>query len=108
MLPPTRDRLKENEMAEFYGSVQGARGEATRLGHKSTGLKTKAASYQGAVEVNLSMNDKGVVIARVELVPHLGHGTRELLYEGPVGERVHHALNAKGERVAFVIPGRDE
>jgi hypothetical protein len=44
-------------MAQFLGSVKGARGEATRLGHKSTGLRTTAngwnlGAYASIVHVN--------------------------------------------------------
>jgi len=37
-------------MAHFYGTLQGSRGEATRCGHKSSGMETVCASWQGAVE----------------------------------------------------------
>ena len=38
-------------MSRFYGSVQGSRGEATRLGGKESGLITKAAGWGGCIEV---------------------------------------------------------
>lgn len=41
-------------MARFYGTIQGARGEATRLGHASSGLRVTAQSWEGRVYVNLS------------------------------------------------------
>ncbi len=70
-------------MAHFYGSVSGARGEASRLGHKSSGLSTKAASWQGAVVVHLYESD-GVDMARVSLATHNGAGVDRVLYDGPV------------------------
>jgi hypothetical protein len=41
--------LKEHIMARFYGTLQGARGEATRLGHASSGLHTTTSSWSGRV-----------------------------------------------------------
>lgn len=44
-------------MARFYGTVQGGRGQANRLGHANTGLEVEACSYQGKVVVHLSAKD---------------------------------------------------
>lgn len=72
-------------MAHFYGSIQGARGEATRLGHKSSGLTTVAASWAGAVRVTLSHDERtGRDMAHVELAPWQGRGASRELYSGPV------------------------
>lgn len=70
-------------MAHFYGTLQGARGEASRLGHKSSGLQTVAASWNGAVRVSLEHRD-GKDYATVELRPWHGRGTSRVLYDGPV------------------------
>lgn len=70
-------------MAHFYGTIQGARGEASRLGHKSSGLSVKAASWQGAVSVYL-YHDNGVDCARVSLTTHHNAGVNRVLYDGPV------------------------
>lgn len=72
-------------MAHFRGSVQGGRTEASRLGHRSSGLTTYAASWAGAVKVSLMVRE-GVDWAIVELVPHHGSGVFKTLYSGPVGE----------------------
>ncbi len=40
-------------MAHFYGTIQGNRGQASRLGSKTSGLSLTAASYQGAVNTHL-------------------------------------------------------
>jgi hypothetical protein len=72
-------------MAHFFGTVQGGRGETSRLGHASSGLRTRAASWRGAVEVELTHDDEtGADIATVRLVKHKGHGTERVLYQGPV------------------------
>lgn len=70
-------------MAHFRGTIKGARGEASRLGHKSSGLQVNAASWQGAVSVELYERD-GVDYARVRLEPHRGAGICLELYDGPV------------------------
>lgn len=70
-------------MAHFYGIVKGSRGEATRCGTKASGMITKAASWQGAVEVRLytvGHTDYAVV----SLTRWRGEGTEIVLYDGPV------------------------
>lgn len=74
-------------MADFHGSILGGTGETTRLGTEKTGLRTRASSWQGAVEVRLSMRkiiDKDIVWAEVSLRPHGGAGVERVLYDGPV------------------------
>lgn len=72
-------------MAHFRGTVQGGRTEASRLGHKSSGLRTVAASWQGAVEVRVyTCGD--VDYCEVSLTRHHGAGVSHTLYRGPIGE----------------------
>jgi len=72
-------------MAQFWGTIKGARGEASRLGHKASGLDTYAASWQGAVSVRLWHDAKtGRDMAQVELTAHHGAGVHRSLYRGPV------------------------
>jgi len=74
-------------MAHFYGTLQGARGEATRLGTKNSGLHTTACSYEGKVRVVLDFDEKlGKDIATVSLAKHMGQGVEVELFSGPVGE----------------------
>ena len=40
-------------MAHYRGTIQGGRGEASRLGHKSTGIHSTVASWSGAVKVRV-------------------------------------------------------
>ena len=54
-------------MARFYGELQGGRGEATRLGHASSGLRTEACSWNGAVKVILrAENDEDIVCIQAQ------------------------------------------
>lgn len=72
-------------MAHFYGTVQGTRGEASRLGTKNSGLTTVAATHQGSVRTYVYYNERhGCDWARVSLQPWEGKGVSRLLYEGPV------------------------
>lgn len=72
-------------MAQFRGTVSGGRGTASRLGHKSTGLRTRAASYSGAVEVRLYHDSAtGIDMAEVMLTQHQNAGSFRVLYQGPV------------------------
>jgi hypothetical protein len=72
-------------MATFYGTVQGSRGEASRLGTRKSGLRAVAASWQGAVEVALEDHD-GEIWAEVALRQWNGAGVFPPveLYSGPV------------------------
>ena len=36
-------------MAKFYGTVQGCRGEATRLGTSNSGMRASVQSYDGSI-----------------------------------------------------------
>ena len=44
-------------MGTFYGTIQGNRGEATRMGSKSSGFRASAQSYDGSVITELSYRD---------------------------------------------------
>lgn len=78
-------KVRISNMAEFYGTLQGARGEATRLGHKSSGITTTAASWKGAIRTRL-YDVEGVTNAVIELTPWHGTGEYRELYRGPLAE----------------------
>jgi hypothetical protein len=68
-------------MAHFYGVVSGrGRTAASRVGRKTTGLQTVAASWQDAVKVRLYERD-GIDYARVELTPWRGAGVSRVPYD---------------------------
>lgn len=98
-------------MAHFYGTIDGNRGEASRLGSKDSGFRATAASWSGAISVTLS-HCNGRDEARVEMTPWHGQGERATLYDGPVGEVASDAgwfvelVNADGDRLwSDVISG---
>lgn len=71
-------------MARYYGTIQGARGPTSRLGHR--GLEVTAQSYQGDIVVNFDAKgdeDRVGIYAR----PHSG-GSYVCLYCGPVAALV--------------------
>ena len=76
-------------MADFYGTLQGNRGQATRMGTKKTGIETYTASWKGAVRAHAYYNSaKKTDWVRVELTPWQGNGISKVLYEGPIGGRI--------------------
>lgn len=72
-------------MAAFYGSVQGQRGGASRLGSKKSGITTVAASWAGAIETRV-FDMEGESHFVVEQRPWKGSGVSEVLASGKVGE----------------------
>lgn len=72
-------------MARFRGTVQGGRGQASRLGHATSGLAVEAMSYSGDVYVRMyAWQDEDHVLISVH--PH-GRGLWGLtIYDGPVAQ----------------------
>lgn len=72
-------------MSHFYGTLQGSRGEATRCGSKDSGIHTVAASWQGAISVNLFHDEETREDwARVCFSTWHGCGTDKEIFSGPV------------------------
>lgn len=71
-------------MARFYGTVQGSRGEVTRIGHKS--MDTYCASWKGAIRCHAYIDDNGRDMVLVEKVRWQGQGENKVLYYGEIGE----------------------
>lgn len=73
-------------MSHFYGTLQGSRGAATRGGTRNSGFRAVAASWRGAVETRLYVDDAGRDCYIVEQVPWQGTGVRVELARGVIGE----------------------
>ena len=85
-------------MAHFYGTVQGTRGEASRLGTKNSGLRTVAASWAGSIEVWLGHNDTtGEDTFSVDMKPHHGTGDTVEIAKGVLGDGSKVELLGRGE-----------
>lgn len=80
-------------MAHFYGTVTGAaRTSASRLGHKRTGLETRAASWSGAIQTRVWHNEEtGLDYFEVIQTPHHGAGISQILASGVIGRECESA-----------------
>ena len=72
-------------MSKFYGTLKGSRGEATRCGTANSGLTTTAASFAGAIQVNVWEDKMGVEKFSVSMVPWCGEGSNFNLVTGILG-----------------------
>jgi hypothetical protein len=74
-------------MSHFYGVIQGNRGDATRGGSKGSGLTATAASWAGAIRVDLEHDsvsgDDRFIVTQVKW--H-GRGVSQRLAVGVIGE----------------------
>jgi hypothetical protein len=84
-------------MARFRGTVRGGRGEASRLGHKTTGLVVKARGWGGSVDVVLSTRDDKDW-AFVVHTDSGGHDTT--LYNGPLDRY----KDPRGTKITLALP----
>jgi len=70
-------------MARFFGTVQGGRGKATRLGHAD--LHVTAQSYSGSIIVNLHQSDQnGNDYCTISVAEGSASGGGHTLYSGPL------------------------
>lgn len=74
-------------MSHFYGTLQGQRGEATRCGSRSSGLVTNAASWNGAIQVELYVDAQGRDCYRIHERTWRGAGKHKLIAEGVIGNQ---------------------
>lgn len=44
-------------MSTFYGNLKGSRGEATRCGSASSGIRVSARSWNGSITVEMEQDD---------------------------------------------------
>lgn len=71
-------------MARFYGTIQGERGEATRLGRRS--LDVTAQSYAGDITVELYGDDADTDCCRIRARSHDQRSLGFCLYDGPISD----------------------
>jgi hypothetical protein len=89
-------------MSHFYGTIKGTRGKATRCGDKRSGLRTVAASWSGAVVVELYQDDLGRDCFHVAQCPWQGSGVNEVLATGAIGERAPDLIAAAPRMLAVL------
>ena len=103
-------------MAQFFARIKGARGPASRLGHKTSGIQCEIMSWTGMVTVDMwfdSRTERDMV--RVVFGPHWDSSSmgtaRMVLYHGPCsGWRDFHDAGDLGRealRVAHQQPVRE-
>ena len=78
-------------MSRFYGTIHGAaKNDQSMRGHKETGLTTIAASYFGAVKVELETDEDGDDTFKISMIPWKGSRTqRTTLCEGKFKDHPH-------------------
>ena len=69
-------------MSHFYGTLQGSRGKATRCGTGASGIKTQAAGWRGAIEVQVFKGITGEDRYKVWLIPWPNTGAHVTIAEG--------------------------
>lgn len=79
-------------MARFYGTIRGGRGEATRLGHATSGLYVTAQSYSGDVCVSLSAVG-GIDYVSIFVRGHDGCNSK-CIYHGPIAKLLEQSARA--------------
>lgn len=80
-------------MARFWGKIMGKKGPgASRLGSSKSGLYCVAASWDGAVDVHLYVDDKNRDCACINLVPWGSGGRRNstTVFAGPLNPDATH------------------
>jgi hypothetical protein len=89
-------------MSHFYGVIQGNRGDATRGGSKGSGLTAVAASWAGAVEVELFHSETdGRDHFAVRQRKWEGAGVKQDLVAGILGEEVPRARGASSDALTL-------
>jgi hypothetical protein len=72
-------------MARFYSTIQGGRGEATRLGHATSGVRAAAQSFTGSVITWMFVGDDGEDWCTINVRPGSeSYPGGKLLFRGPV------------------------
>lgn len=76
-------------MAHFYGTLQGQRGGATRLGGRKSGIETYAAGWGGAIRVTVFEDeDSKTDCFEVSLVPwQSSGGSGQVLAKGELSAK---------------------
>lgn len=88
-------------MSHFYGTVQGSRGQATRQGGKSSGIRTNTACWGGTIFTCLSYDedaDTDRVTIEVRGWPYGGY--HAVIFNGTIQELAEAAKAGTLQRAA--------
>lgn len=93
-------------MSQFYGTLQGNRGEATRCGTANSGIVTYAAGWKGAICVNVSEVD-GEDMFTVSLVPwSYSGGCSKVLAQGKLDSNIDTETFSRTDEFPFWVRKR--
>lgn len=76
-------------MADFYGILEGNRGQVTRCGTSGSGVHATLASWDGALSVTLYKDENGRARFKMWQSRWEGAGVDEEICGGVVGEKFH-------------------
>jgi hypothetical protein len=71
-------------MARFFGTVQGNRGRAQRLGHAVGGLTVTAQSWNGSVEISLFVDHDDQDCVDISVGAGSTSTGSKTIYHGPI------------------------
>lgn len=83
-------------MAHFYGTLKGARGEATRCGTRNSGITAVAASWKGAIQVSVTQDADGNDCFVVSQMRWKGEGIDKVIATGIIGQPANLNTKTKG------------
>jgi len=73
-------------MSKLYGSLQGCRGEATRCGSGSSGIRASVQSWDGSLVSYMDLDDNGKPIVTLKISEgSSGYGS-ETIFRGSLEE----------------------
>ena len=73
-------------MAKLYGSLQGCRGEATRCGSKSSGVRASVQSWQGSLISYMDLDDNENPIVTLKISGCSSSYGSETIFRGSLEE----------------------
>lgn len=73
-------------MASLYGSLQGCRGEATRCGSKSSGVRASVQSWTGSLVSYMDLDDNGNPIITLKASEGSSSYGNETIFSGSLEE----------------------
>jgi hypothetical protein len=77
--------METGTMSHFYTVMRGMGHDITRCGSRASGAKTVAASWRGAVQTRVFIDEDGNDAFSVELIKWRGAGIHKVLATGTFG-----------------------
>lgn len=77
-------------MARYQASIQGSRGEASRLGTPKSGIRAMARGWEGGAKVIMWEGEDGRDYVSVTIGPHQNVSQKTILH-GPIADLIEEA-----------------